>query len=357
MTTIFLLPKDPTVEETGDTAMMRLVIDSLKRLDDTQIICLSGAVEDPPVPHVTRVAKPLVRPQNLVRRSLARRMSLLHARFDVDQVVAAIDRTQADTYVAMHYYMAEPWLRSTKRTSSRLLVVDVVPEALVWRENHGLIGRLEARRINRDEARVRSAAAALAGYDSEISKHGGTWLPVSLPPGQPVDVASTPPRLVFLGDRTWGPNFRAYERIVELWPQISDGIDGAELTIVGRPGKRSLIMPGLVDMGFVDDLGAVLSGCRAMVAPVEVGGGVRVKLLEAASRGLPVVATRAAVGSLTQLLSIEPATSDEHFVAACRQLLRDAALAAGEGRRLFDANRAAWESGVAFAAVREWWTA
>ncbi len=42
---------------------------------------------------------------------------------------------------------------------------------------------------------------------------------------------------------------------------------------------------GVRDLGFVDDLPGFLGTCRAMIAPISTGGGVRVKILDAARMG------------------------------------------------------------------------
>ena len=46
-----------------------------------------------------------------------------------------------------------------------LLISTEVPESAVWRRTRGLVGRVEARRLRRDELRVARAARAIAGYD------------------------------------------------------------------------------------------------------------------------------------------------------------------------------------------------
>jgi hypothetical protein len=48
-------------------------------------------------------------------------------------------------------------------------------------------------------------------------------------------------------------------------------------------------------LGWVDDLDAVLAGSAALLSPLRTGSGVKIKVLEALARGLPVVATGAGV--------------------------------------------------------------
>jgi glycosyltransferase involved in cell wall biosynthesis len=144
--------------------------------------------------------------------------------------------------------------------------------------------------------------------------------------------------------------------MLALWPEISAGVPDAELVAIGSPADSAprVLPPGVTDLGFVDDLPGTLATCRALAAPIDVGGGIRVKLLEAASIGLPVVATSAATGSLTELLGIEPVDDDVRFVAACRRLLTAPEFAAHQGAQLHAANAAHWESGRPEASVAAW---
>jgi glycosyltransferase involved in cell wall biosynthesis len=164
---------------------------------------------------------------------------------------------------------------------------------------------------------------------------------------------------VLLGNRTWGPNAQAAATMVSWWPRIADGIPGAELWLVGpRGGDGTAPLPyNVTDLGRVDDVDATLVQCRALVAPVSVGGGVRVKVLEAAARGLPVVCTGAAVGSIESSLGIAAARAVDTFVARCRSLLSDAARAAEEGARLHAANAQRWTDRVGHDAVHTWLSA
>jgi hypothetical protein len=94
-----------------------------------------------------------------------------------------------------------------------------------------------------------------------------------------------------------------------------------------------------------------------MAAPVSVGGGVRVKLLEAAARGLPVVATPEAIGSIEASLGMSAVQDVPDFVSRCRTFLLDADVAAADGARLHAANARRWTDRVGHEAVHEWLSA
>lgn len=212
------------------------------------------------------------------------RRSLVHTRFDLDGLVSAIDETESDVFVADHTYLGEPFLRSEKAGTVPLAVNTVVSETLVWKATRGVVGKLDSNRILRDELRVARSAYTVGTYDEDEAgfyRDAGIdrahWLDLTLPPKKQVNVAGSTRRLVFFGDRQWPPN-QAFEILLGWWPDIARGIDDAELCIVGSPdpSAKPIELPdGVRDLGFVDDLDAFLDTCRALVAPIMTGGGVR----------------------------------------------------------------------------------
>lgn len=361
----FLIPKDPTTAHGGDVMMSKLVTSLAATHHDVVRICLSpDAATLPPEPGLVRVPKDPARSWKTVANALRHRQSLVHARFNSDAMVAAIDEVEADIYVAEHNYMAESFLRSGRAQGpGRLFVNTTNSESLIWENLHGRIGRLERPRILRDEMRTALAAYAVSTYDADEAdwyRAGGaqrvTWLGITLPPTERIDISGSGPRLVFLGDRSWPPNAEAADLVRAWWPEISAGFPDAELVVVGQPsrGERIVEREGIRELGFVDDLAGMLATCRGLVAPIRTGGGVRVKILESATRGLPVVSTTVGIGSLRDLFGITPYDVKDAFIARCRELLADAAVAAAEGERLHRANAEHWSSGGPQRMVDEW---
>jgi polysaccharide biosynthesis protein PslH len=358
----FLLSKDPLTERGGDLDTTRVIMRLVADQFDVSAICLSSAKPGTSVVDLvpgglllTRVAKPPIVPRKLLARAVSSRRSLVHVRFDVDGLLPAIEAADAEIFVAEHSYMAEAFLRSSRFGSSGLVVNTINTESQVWRAAHGLVGRLEWRRIMRDELRVARGADAVGVYDHDeqafYRSHGissACWLDLTLPPTNQLDISVTPPRLVLLGRRDWPPNQEGFEEALRLWPEISTGIPGAELCVVGakKPGVPDPdYPPGVRDLGFVDDLTPFLATCRALMAPIRTGGGVRVKILDAASRGMPVVATTPAIGSLSSLLQIPAFDTDAEFVTECRRYLLDRSAASKAGDHIYQANAGHWATG------------
>ena len=364
----FLLGKDPATSHGGDMTMFRTIRSIASERYATEVICLSDHPDNPgadPELDTVRVRKPSISVPRVAARSLIRRRSLVHTRFDVDAVRDAVERSSAQRFVAVHSYMAEPYLRADGAQPGRdLLVSTEVSEASVWRRTHGVLGRIEARRLLHDELRIAGVARAIAGYDlDEVdgyrrSGFDAHWLPLTLPPAAPVDVATSPPRLVLLGNRTWRPNADAARTMLRLWPRIAADIRDAELWLVGpRAGAEPDLPPGVSDLGFVEDVDSVLAGCRALAAPVTIGGGVRVKLLEAAARGLPVVGTPQAIGSIEAAVGMVPAADEDDFVTRCRAYLLDVDQAVEAGARLHATNSQRWSDRIGQDAVIGWLSA
>ncbi|MEZ0054210.1 glycosyltransferase involved in cell wall biosynthesis [Mycobacterium sp. MAA66] len=354
-TVAFLLSKDPVADHGGDVELSRLVMELAAESFEVSVICLS---HEPPgteafdgVPLV-RVAKSEVRPLPLLFDVARTGRSLVHARFDNDDLVAAIEAAGADIYVAEHSYMAESFMRSAAFGRARMVVNTHVSESLVWRATRGALGRLQVGRLLRDELRVARAADSVGTFDAEEAEFyrangvcDARWMDITLPPGQQVSVIDTPRRLVLMGTRDWPPNQEAFEEALRLWPRIAEGIDGAELCVIGAKAAKApepTYPAGVRDLGFVDDLPGFLGTCRAMIAPIRTGGGVRVKILDAARMGLPVVGTAAAVGSLGPLLGLGVFDGDDVFVEQCRKHLLDNDFAARAGSDLYGLNRGYW---------------
>src|SRR5262249_250202 len=116
------------------------------------------------------------------------------------------------------------------------------------------------------------------------------------------------------------------------WPRVRAAVPNATVRIVGRKPEEvpSHARPpaGAEFNGFVPDIDAVYRQARVVICPVLSGGGTRVKLVEAAAFGKPVVSTRIGAEGLDFQDGQHALLRDDAdgFADACIQLLRDAAL-------------------------------
>lgn len=155
------------------------------------------------------------------------------------------------------------------------------------------------------------------------------------------------PILGFIGNFWHPPNLAAAEHLVKtLWPSIKQQIPGARLLIAGKPvdllASSKQPVDGVEYLGYVDDLHDFYRSIRVICCPIMAAGGTRVKLIEAALYGRPIVSTR--IGA--EGLDFEPEAEiyirklDRDFANGCMTLLTDWAAC----QRLGDAARARAES-------------
>lgn len=125
-------------------------------------------------------------------------------------------------------------------------------------------------------------------------------LPLSFPLcGKPYEQKSDSVcRILWMGGFDWGPNEEGMRWFAkEIFPLIKTELAGKRiiLDIVGanpRPEVQALHDGEHVFVhNFVDDLTPILDGAHLLMVPLLRGGGVRVKVLQAMSHGIPVLGT------------------------------------------------------------------
>ena len=194
-------------------------------------------------------------------------------------------------------------------------------EALALRAADGVVAVSEADRAALERlAPLPRAAVVPNGVDTEVYRPG-------------VVPTSDEPRIVFTGTMNFRANVEGVEWFCRaVWPLIRARAPGLRFQIVGReptPTVRALAaQPGVEVIGAVPDDRPWIGGAPVYVVPLLMGGGVRLKILQAMALGVPVVSTTlgyegiAAVPGEHLLVADDPAD----FAAAVLRLLDDAAL-------------------------------
>jgi glycosyltransferase involved in cell wall biosynthesis len=117
-----------------------------------------------------------------------------------------------------------------------------------------------------------------------------------------------PHALVFTGKMDYRPNVDAVFWFSEqILPIIRSSIPDVKLYIVGqKPHVRLEKLrdkPGIEITGWVQDVQPFLRGASVYVAPLRMGSGTRLKILEAMASGCAVVATRIATSGMSPEVS------------------------------------------------------
>ena len=103
-------------------------------------------------------------------------------------------------------------------------------------------------------------------------------------------------RIVFVASMDYHANIDAALTFArDVWPRVHELQPNLVFTIVGREPTRTVrelaSIPGIEITGTVGDVRPFYREAIAAVAPLRVGGGSRLKILEAMAAGVPVVAT------------------------------------------------------------------
>ena len=151
---------------------------------------------------------------------------------------------------------------------------------------------------------------------------------------------------VFVGGTTWFPNRDGLEWFAaEILPRMREAGVQAPVEWVGRvtDAERSKFgaLPGFRFTGYVDDIRPHVHAARCFIAPLRVGGGTRLKILDAWAMGMPVVATRIASEGLEAVHGENILMADDGagFVRQVARVLAEPGL----GARLGAAGRATVE--------------
>lgn len=155
-------------------------------------------------------------------------------------------------------------------------------------------------------------------------------IPNALPIPQDVGGRPSDPTVLYLGNYDYPPNVFAAERLISnIWPKIVSRKPEARLTIAGnRPDLISSFrrsVPNVEYTGIVDDLSLLYQRSRVICCPITIAGGTRVKLVEAAGYGKPMVSSTIGAEGLgmTDNVEILIRDSDDDIADACVQLLGD----------------------------------
>jgi glycosyltransferase involved in cell wall biosynthesis len=148
-----------------------------------------------------------------------------------------------------------------------------------------------------------------------------------------------PDAVVFFGAHNYFPNTDALRFfLAEIWPRVIAERPATRLRVVGPPPPADVqtgAHPSVVFTGFVPNLVVEVGNAAVAIAPLRIGGGTRLKVVEAMALARPLVATRIGAEGLEvedgRDLLLADAPAD--FAAALLRLLNNPQEAAELGLR------------------------
>lgn len=141
-------------------------------------------------------------------------------------------------------------------------------------------------------------------------------------------------RVTFLGGMHWPPNALGISWFAqEVWPLVREMAPDAVLTVIGKQPPELLINridDNIETTGYADHLEPYLAETAVFIVPLQAGGGMRVKILDAWNWALPIVSTSIGAEGLSYTEGHDLLIADEprQFAAAVNSVLCDPGLAA-----------------------------
>ena len=165
---------------------------------------------------------------------------------------------------------------------------------------------LQAVKMERFERRLLPGYGGVAAVSALDAARFEDWgAPVCSVICNGVDEAAFIPRpevprdieLLFVGSLDWAPNTDAVALLVDgIFPRVRQAVPQARLRIVGRrPSaelrRRLAAQPNVELVADAADVRPHLAAAIVFVVPLRIGGGTRIKILEALAMSTPVVST------------------------------------------------------------------
>jgi hypothetical protein len=159
--------------------------------------------------------------------------------------------------------------------------------------------RAEPRHVQdlRHERRAAGMVRIPTAYSARVAQrfgHGSVPVPIALEPA-PAAPFVAEPVAVLPADWTWGPNLAALTVLLRQWPEVRAGAPGARLLLAGGglpDAVRTSLPAGVEALGHLPDVAELWAQAAVLAFPCPASSGPKVKVLEAAMAGVPVVTTR-----------------------------------------------------------------
>jgi GT2 family glycosyltransferase/glycosyltransferase involved in cell wall biosynthesis len=225
-----------------------------------------------------------------------------------DQTFSRLIREQVYDagFFNLHWVGAECIPDFRKFQPGAYVIVDSIDVHFAREETQAKRGEIPYEQVNetkrKELATYRSADAVIAASrdDKEIlEREGGMkhiFIVPIIVPTRPRNDYPRKPIVIFIGSYTWYPNPAAVKWFIQdIWPSVRSRVPEAEFHVIGSDPTPDILalseVQGVTVVGFVQDTRSVFENAALSVAPMLVGGGMKGKVSESFSYGVPVVST------------------------------------------------------------------
>jgi glycosyltransferase involved in cell wall biosynthesis len=214
-------------------------------------------------------------------------------------------------------------------------------------------GALLARLAQRRVSAIATALLVCSELEQRRVQSMGTGGHVFTIPNTAASLGNLPspskPVAIFVGTAHYPPNREALLWFTnEVWPRIRRAVPEARLIVVGDKTDDlgiSSEKSGIETVGFVESLAPIYAAAMLAICPIRRGSGTRIKIIEAAVNGRPVVSTTLGAEGLDFRPGAEILLEDDSagFADACVQLFQDPARASQIGKAAMQRARSTYQ--------------
>ncbi len=192
-----------------------------------------------------------------------------------------LGRQKIDTFFYRALYESDGRLKSFKWQSDLVKMVRQEKRAKKIFNGHVLCSEVDANRLRILTGKINYRVVP-NGVDLDYFK--------------PAPSAGERRTLVFTGSMDYEPNVDGARFFVEeVWPRIREQAPDVEVLFVGHRPTDSVLelaeQPGVTITGSVADVRPYIRDASAVIVPIRIGEGTRLKILEAMAMRKPVVST------------------------------------------------------------------
>ena len=134
--------------------------------------------------------------------------------------------------------------------------------------------------------------------------------------------------LLYIGTFAWEANVDGLDYFLKnIYPKVKERVKNVKFYIVGKNPPQKLLDYSLNDSsivftGFVENLSEIYNKAKIFITYLRFGSGIKIKILEALSNGLPVVANDIGLEGIDTNATME-GKSDSDFAMHIVHLLKD----------------------------------
>lgn len=267
---------------------------------------------------------------------------------EMERVLRAVLREDVYDVVLVESLFMAPYLNLIRKLSDAVVVLRAHNvEHRIWSDLAGQTPslsrrtylRLLASQLERFEIahlNAFDAVLAITEEDAEAFRGFGCTAPIHVSPFGLGDRAFSAPTSLpagancafHLGAMDWEPNLRGVRWLIEeVWPHVVAALPDAKLLLAGRGFPSDFEIPsdlGIAILGEIDDARELFHRDAVMLIPLLSGSGMRIKAVEGAAAGRPIVSTTIGVEGLTPAppfaVTDDPKIFAQHIVEAMTNL-------------------------------------